>query len=180
MSADNRILQDQLQMKVIHYYIFEFSLVLRSNPHLTVFFQLNQISENAEIQETVLMLRHQLNSLLDKSSDNQNQTAESEVYSLGNFSAESSKPHGGWDEASLEETNMDENTPKSALSLSGKFLQEDFRGSNCDASLKSQVLMQVFFSIWLESEFSFFFFLNFCVSTLAQSLCQFHVLPSGF
>ncbi|CAA6660430.1 unnamed protein product [Spirodela intermedia] len=115
MSADNRILQDQLQMK---------------------------ISENAEIQETVLMLRQQLNSLLDKSSDNQNQTAESEVYSLGNFSAESSKANVGWDETSLEETNMDENTPKSTLSLSGKFLREDFRGSNCDTSLKSQVLIQ--------------------------------------
>ncbi|XP_077249754.1 P-loop containing nucleoside triphosphate hydrolases superfamily protein [Tasmannia lanceolata] len=116
-SADNRILQEQLQMK---------------------------ISENAEMQETILLLRQQLSSLFDKSSSHPNQIADSEVLVCRNCVSEASKENGRWNDGfSLsEEAYVDENTPTSVKCLPGTFLQEDSIGCNPDISLSSQVLMQ--------------------------------------
>ncbi|XP_065881166.1 kinesin-like protein KIN-7C, mitochondrial [Euphorbia lathyris] len=112
-SADNRILQEQLQMK---------------------------ISENTEMQETILLLRQQLNSLLD----NSQQLAESECDAYSAFSKVlPRKNKDGRNEIwTCEETYIDENTPKSVMSLNRIFSQEDTKDFNANASVSSQVLTQ--------------------------------------
>ncbi|RVX22659.1 Kinesin-like protein KIN-7E, chloroplastic [Vitis vinifera] len=110
-SADNRILQEQLQMKM---------------------------SENAEMQETILLLRQQLNSLLDKSSSSPQQIPDNGASTLKKFSKElfEKKSEG------KEDTYIDENTPTSVMSLNRVFSQEDSKECNGDTFLSSQVLMQ--------------------------------------
>ncbi|XP_065616464.1 kinesin-like protein KIN-7E, chloroplastic [Quercus suber] len=114
-SADNRILQEQLQMKV---------------------------SENDEMQETILLLRRQLNSLSDRSSGNSQQVSEAgakpvrtcpEGFLEKNFEE-------GKGISSYEENYADENTPTSVMSLNRIFNLEDSKESNND--LKNQVHMQ--------------------------------------
>ncbi|XP_058089924.1 kinesin-like protein KIN-7E, chloroplastic isoform X2 [Magnolia sinica] len=116
-SADNRILQEQLQMK---------------------------ISENAEMQETILLLRQQLSSLSEKDSSYPEHITENEVSMLRDSFAEGCRENGGWMEGlgSSEGTYMDGNTPKSVVSLPGSFSQENFKGSNTEVPVNSQVLMQ--------------------------------------
>ncbi|KAJ6939231.1 hypothetical protein NC651_005620 [Populus alba x Populus x berolinensis] len=107
-SADNRILQEQLQIK---------------------------ISENTEMQETILLLRQQLNSLSEKSSSKQ-RIAESE-------STTHRKSKEGRKEIwSFEEIYADENTPKSVMSLNQIFSQDDPKECNATSLLNSQVLIQ--------------------------------------
>ncbi|XP_059631794.1 kinesin-like protein KIN-7E, chloroplastic [Cornus florida] len=109
-SADNRILQEQLQVKT---------------------------SENAEMQETILLLRRQLDSMLsDKSSSyHQQQPADDDVTIL--------KKNEGMDGVQVcEETRIDENTPTSVMSLNRIFSQEDSKECNNDSFLNSQLLMQ--------------------------------------
>lgn len=107
-SADNRILQEQLQIK---------------------------ISENTEMQETILLLRQQLNSLSEKSSSKQ-RIAESE-------STTHRKSKEGRNEIwSFEEIYADENTPKSVMSLNQIFSQDDPKECNGTSLLNSQVLIQ--------------------------------------
>ncbi|KAL4596212.1 hypothetical protein ACB092_12G148100 [Castanea dentata] len=114
-SADNRILQEQLQMKV---------------------------SENDEMQETILLLRRQLNSLSDRSSGNSQQISEAGATPVRTC------PEGfleknveeGKGISSYEENYADENTPTSVMSLNRIFNLEDSKESNND--LKNQVHMQ--------------------------------------
>ncbi|ERN18169.1 hypothetical protein AMTR_s00054p00159220 [Amborella trichopoda] len=111
-SADNRILQEQLQMK---------------------------LSENAEMQETILLLRQQLSSVSVKSC---NQLVQN------NSMTEASKEIGGWPDmngGASDETCLDGNTPTSLSSLPSLFSQEDYKdykGGNADTNLQSQLLLQ--------------------------------------
>ncbi|CAK7346954.1 unnamed protein product [Dovyalis caffra] len=94
-----------------------------------------EISENNEMQETILLLRQQLNSLSEKSSSKQH-IAESE-------SATQRKSKEGRNEiCSCEEIYADENTPKSVMSLNRIFSQEDSKECNDTSFFNSQVLIQ--------------------------------------
>ncbi|XP_061341956.1 kinesin-like protein KIN-7C, mitochondrial [Gastrolobium bilobum] len=96
MSADNRILQEQLQLKN---------------------------SENAEMQETILSLRKQMNLLLDKISANSQQFADSET--------ESSRDILG----KTDETRAVKN-------LNSIVSQAHSKQGNSDSIINSQILMQ--------------------------------------
>ncbi|KAK3427624.1 hypothetical protein EUGRSUZ_F03803, partial [Eucalyptus grandis] len=111
-TADNRILQEQLQTKM---------------------------SENAEMQETILMLRQQLNLLSNKSSSSAKHSAESEPTSCKTGSGDLLGVN--WI-GSCDENCIDENTPTSVINLNRVFSQEDSREYGNDAFLNSQVLMQ--------------------------------------
>ncbi|CAN1730269.1 Kinesin-like protein KIN-7E, chloroplastic [Linum perenne] len=95
-SADNRILQEQLQLKVL--------IVLRAVYTFPVL--KFQLSENTELQETVLLLRQQLSSSSDKGSS-LHQDAES-----------------------YEESYFDESTPKSVMSMNRAFSHDESRLCN--------------------------------------------------
>ncbi|XXG87049.1 hypothetical protein AAC387_Pa11g1835 [Persea americana] len=114
-SADNRILQEQLQMKT---------------------------SENAEMQEMILLLRQQLRSILDKNSSHPTQIADSNVSMFRNCFPEASRENGGWRDGLSEETFVDGNTPRSVISLQGFLSKEDFKGRSTDIPLNSEVIMQ--------------------------------------
>ncbi|OMO78503.1 hypothetical protein COLO4_24737 [Corchorus olitorius] len=115
-SADNRVLQEQLQMK---------------------------ISENAEMQETVLLLRQQLNLLSDKSSKNLQYCEANEANSEKSCSEELVKNKDGKNAfGSCEETYGDDNTPTSVMSLNRVFTQEDTKECDKITNLNSQVLIQ--------------------------------------
>lgn len=92
------------------------------------------------MQETILLLRQQINSLSDKRSGSPRQMAEDESISLKTCSEELSQKNNEWRNAvgSCEETFVDEHTPTSVMSLNRIFSQED-------SNLNSQVLMQVRF-----------------------------------
>ncbi|KAG6624435.1 hypothetical protein I3843_16G028500 [Carya illinoinensis] len=111
-SADNRILQEQLQMK---------------------------ISENAEMQETILLLRLQLNSLSDKSISQHLIDAGAtppKTYSEGLFEKNSEEKGFG----PCEGICVDESTPTSVMSLNRIFYLEESK--DCRSDLKNQVHMQ--------------------------------------
>ncbi|KAK1555535.1 hypothetical protein Q3G72_027817 [Acer saccharum] len=116
-SADNRILQEQLQMKM---------------------------SENEEMQQTILLLRQQISSLSDKRSRGPQERAQNEgspqKASSEELSGKRSEGRNGI--GSCEEIYVDEHTPTSVMSLNRVFSQEDSRNCNSDAFLNSQVLMQ--------------------------------------
>ncbi|OMP11966.1 hypothetical protein CCACVL1_00192 [Corchorus capsularis] len=115
-SADNRVLQEQLQMK---------------------------ITENAEMQETILLLRQQLNLLSDKSSKNLQYCEANETNSEKSCSEELVKNKDGKNAfGSCEETYGDDNTPTSVMSLNRVFTQEDTKECDKITSLNSQVLIQ--------------------------------------
>ncbi|KAE8690426.1 aspartic proteinase Asp1-like isoform X1 [Hibiscus syriacus] len=111
-SADNRVLQEQLQMKT---------------------------SENAEMQETILLLRQQLNY---KSSRNPQESADSEtiIKTCSAELLEHNDGKNGID--SCEETHGDDNTPTSVMSLNRVFSREDAKECDKCTSLSSQVLFQ--------------------------------------
>ncbi|KAH9757074.1 kinesin-like protein KIN-7E [Citrus sinensis] len=113
-SADNRILQEQLQMK---------------------------ISENTEMQETILLLRQQIDSLSNKMSGSPEQMAENDGIPPKPCSEEISQQKNAWRNGlgSCEETFVDEHTPTSVMSLNRIFSHEE-------SNLNSQVLMQVNFT----------------------------------
>ncbi|PIA47468.1 hypothetical protein AQUCO_01400251v1 [Aquilegia coerulea] len=110
-SADNRILQEQLQMK---------------------------ISENTEMQETILLLRQQLDSLMDNSSKH----ADDNIARRNHFEM-SSRDNNRWNDGfGSHEAYVDGYTPTSVVSLNGISSQEGSKGCNTDMSSNSQVLVQ--------------------------------------
>lgn len=93
------------------------------------------------MQETILLLRQQLNSLLGNS---QPQITESDMHKT--CSKELLRKQGGNTEIwPCGENPIDENTPKSVISLNRIFSQEDSREFNGNSPLNSQVLKQVDF-----------------------------------
>nr|GMD83913.1 kinesin-like protein KIN-7C, mitochondrial [Ipomoea batatas] len=116
-SADNRVLQEQLKMKV---------------------------SENAKMQETILLLRQQLDAVLSgknskflqQSSENE---ATSETCSNGYMEAKTLRKDGTCLDS---ETVTNENTPASSVSLDEKFMHEDTEVCRDFAVLNSKLLMQ--------------------------------------
>lgn len=113
-TADNRVLQDQLQVK---------------------------ISENAEMQQTILLLRQQLES---RTADN-NLTPQQTKYIY-------------------EEKFNNESTPTSVISLNKVFSQEDSIHGSSDTFLNSQLLKLVGFY-----PFSLVFYITFCFAFLLFS-----------
>ncbi|XVF64524.1 hypothetical protein PTKIN_Ptkin09bG0176200 [Pterospermum kingtungense] len=112
-SADNRILQEQLQMKT---------------------------SENAEMQETIILLRQQLN---NKSSRNPEGIADNEATPEKTSSEEFFEKNDGKNGiGSCEGTYGDDNTPTSVISLNRVFSREDSKECDKCTSLNSQVLFQ--------------------------------------
>ncbi|GFZ09777.1 P-loop containing nucleoside triphosphate hydrolases superfamily protein [Actinidia rufa] len=117
-SADNRILQEQLQLKV---------------------------SENAGMQETILLLRQQLDSLLSKKTCNcPRHPADIGLARQKTCAEESSDTRYEWKDGShaYEETCIDESTPTSVMSLNRIFSQEESKEFNSNTSLHSKLLMQ--------------------------------------
>ncbi|XP_019179447.1 PREDICTED: LOW QUALITY PROTEIN: kinesin-like protein KIN-7C, mitochondrial [Ipomoea nil] len=116
-SADNRVLQEQLKMKV---------------------------SENAKMQETILLLRQQLDAVLsDRNSKFLQQSSEnedtSEICSNGYMEAKTLRKDGTCLDS---ETITNENTPASSVSLDEKFMHEDTKVCRDFAVLNSKLLMQ--------------------------------------
>ncbi|KAL1196194.1 Kinesin-like protein KIN-7C [Cardamine amara subsp. amara] len=101
-SADNRILQEQLQMTK---------------------------SENAEMQETIILLRQQLDSLSQRQSTYSQQTIdESSEKNIHNRNGEESEIYSG------------AGTPTSVMSLNRVFAQEETKDIKTETTLNSQVL----------------------------------------
>ncbi|GKU87612.1 hypothetical protein SLEP1_g1982 [Rubroshorea leprosula] len=116
-SADNRVLQEQLQMK---------------------------ITENSELQESILLVRQQLDSLSNKSPRSPQQNGENEVTTVKPRFEELSqgKNKRGIGIQSCEESCFDENTPTSIMSMNRVFSQEDSKECDKINCLNSQVLFQ--------------------------------------
>ncbi|KAL4583077.1 hypothetical protein LXL04_007641 [Taraxacum kok-saghyz] len=103
-TADNRILQEQLQVKV---------------------------SENAEMQQTILLLRQQVESLMsDNISTPQQQTTDCTIDPCSQESFQN------------EEKYMNQSTPTSVMSSNKVLSQEDFIQGSSDVSLNSKLLIQ--------------------------------------
>ncbi|CAL5386934.1 unnamed protein product [Camellia sinensis] len=114
-TADNRILQEQLQLKLCCF---------------------NKVSENAEMQETILLLRQQLDSLLPEKTYGCLQHPADIGVTRHNTCAED------FLERRYGETCIDESTPTSVMSLNRIFSQEESKECNSDTTLHSQLLMQ--------------------------------------
>lgn len=146
-SADNRILQEQLQIKVTFPVALHllWLLVLRYIKLLTVISNFFQMSENAEMQESILLLRQQLSSVIDKSSSHQKQMADNEVDMLRNFAAEASRENSGWvvGHGFSEVTYVEGKILSNVKSVPDTIALEDYKGCNSDISVNTQVLMQV-------------------------------------
>ncbi|XP_024020733.1 kinesin-like protein KIN-7C, mitochondrial [Morus notabilis] len=111
-SADNRILQEQLQMK---------------------------ISENAEMQETILLLRQQLSSLSEKSASSFQTVVDNGAISLDIFSDELLKKNPRESKVtSCGEAYADENTPTSVMSLNRVLSLEDSKECNFNPQIYMQ------------------------------------------
>lgn len=93
------------------------------------------------MQETILLLRQQLNSSSEKSSSKQ-QIAESE--STSHRKSEEGR-NGIW---LCEEIYADENTPKSVMNLNQVFSQDDPKECNDTSLLNSQALVLVSLSFY--------------------------------
>ncbi|XP_022141615.1 kinesin-like protein KIN-7C, mitochondrial [Momordica charantia] len=114
-SADNRILQEQLQVKT---------------------------AENAELQDTILLLRQQQESSSQKHlrnySKNEDENASRNLahpnYSIRTKIVEQNKL------SSWEDKYPEENTPKSVMSLNRVFTQDDTKDCNSDNFCHSQVM----------------------------------------
>lgn len=116
-TADNRILQEQLQFKA---------------------------SENAELQQTILLLRQQLESLIaDNNLSPQQQNLDCRHATLDSCSQESFElKNDGRDCLPLNEAKyINESTPTSVMSLNKVFSPEELQGSRA-AFLNTQLLMQ--------------------------------------
>lgn len=103
------------------------------------------MSQNAELEETNLLLRQQLNSIPDKSFCSLGQTTEGNDVALNACSEELLERNNEERNrvASCGETCTDENTPTSVMSLNRVFSQEDSRKYNNITSLNSQICQQV-------------------------------------
>ncbi|XP_059299107.1 kinesin-like protein KIN-7C, mitochondrial isoform X1 [Lycium ferocissimum] len=117
-SADNRVLQEQLKLKMM---------------------------ENSEMQETILLLRQQLDSLLsEKSFTCQQQDADYDaatlaVYSEGPIEAKFERGAGV---KSYEDRTTNENTQTSDMRSNKRFVHEVPNDCSVDAFLNSQLLSQ--------------------------------------
>lgn len=103
------------------------------------------------MQETILLLRQQLNSLLDKRSVTIEQIADNETTSLSTCTEEllEKKNKEKSRIVSSGETYADEHTPTSVMSLNRVFSLEDSKECNNSAFYSSQVCMQVIpFLFW--------------------------------
>lgn len=109
MSADNRILQEQLQMK---------------------------ISENAELQETVAVLRQQVSSLSERLDKNEKILSENYLVELLAKDSELAENFTSYEES------VDGNAPTNVAGLSCIIPDAASKGQDSDSSLKTQVLMQ--------------------------------------
>ncbi|CAA3023492.1 kinesin KIN-7C, mitochondrial isoform X1 [Olea europaea subsp. europaea] len=113
-SADNRVLQEQLQAKTL---------------------------ENAEMQETILLLRQEIDSLLLDKSSSAPQNIDNDWKPPPSCSEESLIVKSGRDEIkSCEETSLEDNTRSSIMSLNRIFNAEEAKGCNTDAFFNSQLL----------------------------------------
>lgn len=99
-----------------------------------------QISEIAELQGTISVLRQQLSSILDNGYGREDSVIST---SLVESSQENGEPFSGTN--SSKETCFDENIPSSTTGLSHVFSNEVHEETNKESSLKTQVLMQVIF-----------------------------------
>ncbi|MCD7452081.1 hypothetical protein HAX54_014921 [Datura stramonium] len=117
-SADNRVLQEQLKLKMM---------------------------ENSEMQETILLLRQQLDSLLSEKSftcqqqDADHETATLAVYLEGSIEVKSERVSGAH---SYEERTTNENTQTSDMRPNKRFVPEVSNDCSVDALLNSQLLSQ--------------------------------------
>ncbi|CAI9115403.1 OLC1v1016302C1 [Oldenlandia corymbosa var. corymbosa] len=102
-SADNRVLQEQLQLKM---------------------------SENAEMHNTIVLLRQELDALSDESS---------RYPQLSNHDENENKGNEDFDSY---DTIADENTPTSVVSLNRALTSEDSKEWNSEAFQNSQLLIQ--------------------------------------
>lgn len=110
-SADNRVLQEQLQGKIL---------------------------ENAEMQETITLLRQQLDSMQSNKA-----TRSADCTTCMNCSYESLEMINGRAEViSCGETSLGENTPTSVISVSRTFNHEDANECNGSIISKTQLLAQ--------------------------------------
>lgn len=115
-SADNRVLQEQLQLKM---------------------------SENAEMHEAVLLLKQQLRSLSANKSSNFPQRSVNDQITHGTCFEVSTETKTRWKDGrnSCEETTVDENTPTSVISLDRVLMCEDSKECSQESFLNSQLLM---------------------------------------
>lgn len=91
------------------------------------------------MQETITLLRQQLDSLMSNKSSSADSTTRM------NSSEDSLEIINGrgYEIISCEETSLDENTPTSVGSLNRIFNHGNAKECNCDAFAKSQLLVQV-------------------------------------
>ena len=101
------------------------------------------------MQETILLLRQQVNSFSDNSSCNLQQIADAGALTSKMCSEQllENKIEEGKGFSLYEENCVDENTPTSVMSLNRIYSLEDYK--ECNNDLKNQVHMQVtpFFSL---------------------------------
>lgn len=116
-SADNRVLQEQLQLK---------------------------ISENSELQETILLLRQQLDASSNKSSRSAQEIGGNELTIVGPCSEKTNqrKLERGTGVQSCKNSCSDDKTPTSVMSVDRIFSQEDFKECDKISYVNSQVLLQ--------------------------------------
>lgn len=96
------------------------------------------------MQETILLLRQQLNSLPDKSSKIPQESADNEASPEKTCSEELLQNNDGKTGiGSCKETYGDDNTPTSVMSLNRAFSQEDSKECDKSTLLNTQVLIQV-------------------------------------
>lgn len=120
-----------------------------------IIYWLFKVSENAKMQETILLLRQQLDTMSEKNSKFLQQSSEneatSETCSNGSMEAKSLKDGTCLD----EETVTNENTPVSSVSSDRKFMHEDTKACRDCAILNSKLLMRVRFSFRKKNNSSF-------------------------
>lgn len=106
------------------------------------------------MQETIHLLKQQLKTLTDKSLANQESSVQNNAFPKKTVSEDKFKIIGKDTKRiiSCEEINTEESTPTSVMNFHRVF-SEDSRECNAEASLRSQVLAQVIFSL-----FSFYYY----------------------
>ena len=109
------------------------------------------MSENAEMHETILLVKQQLDSLSTNKSSNFPRQSVNDEITHGTCFEVSTESKTRWKDGchSYEETTVDENTPTSVISLDRVLMCEDSKECNQGAFLNSQLLMLVTFLIYL-------------------------------
>ncbi|KAK4481308.1 hypothetical protein RD792_012193 [Penstemon davidsonii] len=95
--------------------------------------------ENAEMQETITLLRKQLDSLL---SNKNSRSSDSNTWMNCSEESQERISERRSEINSSEETSFDENTPTSVVSLNRTFNLQDAKEGNSDTFLKSQLQLQ--------------------------------------